>query len=367
MKRWAILGTGACVTFLAAVVARAGVSVTTAPATQASARTLHQIMGDWIPIVKGLGPIYNAHRDWSDPAKREMLAPIARPYLKKGMALLNEMNASGSAREGDADLIYEMSALFGDAGDQEQVASLSQGPAPLGEWARVGELAAAFYKANGDAAAQGRVLDQMQKLAATDPGADKSLAWAGADLYQNGKPSPDNSDRLELFVTTTLKSDAIKQVKASHLAEATLKGLEKKPLVLTGVLRDGTMFTSADMKGKVILVDFWASWCGPCKAELPRVKKMYADYHEKGLEVIGVSCDYKLEDLNKFLVKNPDMPWPQMFDENKPGWHALTKQFGITGIPTMFLIDKNGICRSVTARATFEEEIPKLLAEQPAK
>ena len=260
-----------------------------------------------------------------------------------------------------------MSALFGDSEDQAQIASLSRGQAPQGDWAKVGQLAAAFYKSNGDSVAQAKVLDQMQELAKSDPGTRTSLIWEAVDVYQNGNPAQANSDRLDSFVTTVLKSDAINQIKASHLVEATrnakLTALENKPLVLSGSLRDGTKFTSADMKGKVILVDFWASWCGPCKAELPRVKKAYADFHKKGFEVIGVSCDYKLDELNRFLGNNPDMPWPQMYDEKQPGWHVLTKQFGITSIPRMLLIDKNGVCRSVTARDNFEQAIPKLLAE----
>jgi hypothetical protein len=80
--------------------------------------------------------------------------------------------------------------------------------------------------------------------------------------------------------------------------------------------------------------------------------------------VLGVSCDQNGAALKGFLEKNPDMPWPQLFDEKTPGWHPLAKDFGIEGIPTMFLIDKKGVLRSVEARESFEEEIPKLLGEK---
>jgi cytochrome c553 len=79
-------------------------------------------------------------------------------------------------------------------------------------------------------------------------------------------------------------------------------------------------------------------------------KKAYADWHGKGLELLGVSCDNDPEDLSKFLAENKDMPWPQLFDakENpKLQWNPLAKEWGINGIPTMFLIDKKGILRSV--------------------
>jgi thiol-disulfide isomerase/thioredoxin len=150
-----------------------------------------------------------------------------------------------------------------------------------------------------------------------------------------------------------------------QLAEAKkLRSLENKPLTIAGVRDNGNQLSTADWKGKVILVDFWATWCGPCRAELPRVKKAYADFHDKGLEVLGVSCDNDGNELAQFLKANPDMPWPQLFDAKTPGWHPLAKSYGINGIPTMFLIDKKGVVRSVTARENFEDEIPKLLAEK---
>jgi len=139
--------------------------------------------------------------------------------------------------------------------------------------------------------------------------------------------------------------------------------LEGKPLTISAVQNNGRPFTSADWAGKVILVDFWATWCGPCKAALPRVKETYAKYHDKGLEIVGVSCDQEPDELTKFLAENKDMPWPQLFDPQKPGLHALAEAYGINSIPTMFLIDRKGIVRSVNAEENFEEMIPKLLSE----
>ena len=67
--------------------------------------------------------------------------------------------------------------------------------------------------------------------------------------------------------------------------------------------------------------------------------------------------------LDKFLEQSTGMPWPQLFDAKNPGWHDLANQYGIDSIPRMFLIDKQGVVRSISARENFEEMIPKLLAE----
>ncbi|MFT3788541.1 MAG: TlpA disulfide reductase family protein [Tepidisphaeraceae bacterium] len=95
------------------------------------------------------------------------------------------------------------------------------------------------------------------------------------------------------------------------------------------------------------------------------MKAVYDQYHDKGLEVLGVDNDYEAETVIKFTARE-GLPWPQLFDAaaaEKGAWNPTTTSFGINGIPTMFLIDKKGVCRSVTARHDFEKLIPQLLAE----
>ena len=103
---------------------------------------------------------------------------------------------------------------------------------------------------------------------------------------------------------------------------------------------DGKPLSVANYKGKLVMVDFWATWCGPCVGELPNVQKIYEKYHAKGFEIIGVSLDKDKDKLTAF-IKEKNMAWPQYFDGQ--GWqNKLAVQYGVESIPATFLLDKNG-------------------------
>ena len=125
---------------------------------------------------------------------------------------------------------------------------------------------------------------------------------------------------------------------------------------------DGKTVDIASLKGKVILIDFWATWCPPCLASLPRVKECYEKYHGKGFEVLGISWDNDQATLAKFVTEHA-VPWPQHFE----GSHRrFGEEYGIGGIPYMFLVDKQGRLRFASASfegSDFSSEIPKLLVE----
>ena len=153
---------------------------------------------------------------------------------------------------------------------------------------------------------------------------------------------------------------------AGRLAEAAkgkLKNMEAlgNPVAIAFEAVDGRKVDVAKMKGKVVLIDFWATWCGPCVAELPNVKKTYAKYHKKGFEIVGISLDSNKGKLTNFVEDN-DMPWPQQFDGK--GWkNQYAVEFGIQGIPAMWLIDKKGNLVDMKARAGLEAKVEKLLGE----
>lgn len=102
----------------------------------------------------------------------------------------------------------------------------------------------------------------------------------------------------------------------------------------------GKPLSIANYKGKVVLIDFWATWCPPCRAEIPNVVATYQKYHDKGFEIIGVSLDQDRQKLLDYMKEN-NMTWQQYFDGQ--GWNnKLAQKYGIDSIPMTFLLDGNG-------------------------
>ncbi|MCP2605223.1 TlpA family protein disulfide reductase [Candidatus Aminicenantes bacterium AH-873-B07] len=140
-------------------------------------------------------------------------------------------------------------------------------------------------------------------------------------------------------------------------------GIGKEAKDFTVTLLSGEKFTLSFHKGKVILVDFWASWCGPCRREIPNLKKYYSEFKDKGFEIIGISLDTNKKALEDF-IKRENIEWKISFTGK--GWNDETARlYSVNSIPSFWLVDKKGILRYFGLRGKkLREAISELVSEE---
>lgn len=139
-----------------------------------------------------------------------------------------------------------------------------------------------------------------------------------------------------------------------------IEGNPFPPLEFTDL--DGKIHNIKDYRGKVVIIDFWATWCGPCRAATPYLLKVYEKFKDKGLVIFGISLDTSRKELTDYLEEHK-IPWPQYFDGL--GWqNKIWRQIGSGGIPLIIVIDQQGIVRhSDISAPELEQAVSRLLTE----
>ena len=192
----------------------------------------------------------------------------------------------------------------------------------------------------------------LQKEFPKEPGAQKML------LEVANASEPGKARAILQEIAANPASEEVREAAADQLKKLDAVG---KPVDLQFTAVDGREVDLAKLKGKVVLLDFWATWCPPCVGEVPHVVETYNKLHDKGFEIIGVSLDKDKNSLTQFVAEHK-MTWPQFFDGQY--WqNKYARQFGIESIPAMWLIDKQGHLCDMNGRADLSGKVEKLLAE----
>ena len=190
---------------------------------------------------------------------------------------------------------------------------------------------------------------------------------------------PDGHERFELGETFTVgdKTYRLAQVAPSgtFVRVAPTVYAPPKPALIPGHPAPDFRFTSlvedrslalSDFRGKVVLLDFWATWCGPCMNELPHLKDLHAKYRGQGFEIVGVSLDIYPAELKR-VVEGEGLAWPIAF-EGKQWDNSLALMYRVYQIPTSYLLDRKGIIRYRDLHGgELEQKIMELLAEGSAQ
>jgi thiol-disulfide isomerase/thioredoxin len=319
-------------------------------------RTEQQILAD---IQASPVPAYPFHAQ-IDPRYRDQMTHELSGPLKRNVELYVELQKAAPRYAETARVTicwYRAElAVFGDADALKALTDQSQSSVASESLAgRVGLMLAAWWS-DADAIKQEQELAQFEQLARAN-GNDGILCSALLSVARYGAASDQIGNEARDIVETVLTS---REARAYKLRPNKLG----RPFVLRGQSLDDKLFSTADWKGKVVIVDFWATWCPPCRAALPDLIKLYQADHEKGLEVVGVSNDSSLSDLRTFLAGNTAMVWPQLFDPVPPnGWNRLAGEMEVTEIPTEFYIDRNGVLRDIEVNELRQDLVDKLLAE----
>ncbi|MCG8623875.1 MAG: TlpA family protein disulfide reductase, partial [Proteobacteria bacterium] len=164
--------------------------------------------------------------------------------------------------------------------------------------------------------------------------------------------------KLTKPATTPQKGPSVNDLQARTMAWI---GKPAPDFQVTGL--NGEALSLEQYRGQVVLLDFWATWCGPCIVEMPKIKKTYQTYKDQKFQIIGISLDRSREPLDAYIGKE-GIAWVNYWDEDR----SLRTLYGVRGIPTAFLIDGEGVIRKASLGGfDVETAVAELVKENLAK
>ena len=185
------------------------------------------------------------------------------------------------------------------------------------------------------------VLDELTKFADAYSGTSEStIARFNHGALAMAIGDADVAEKSLRKALAETENPALKAAISARLSQLSVRPGSKPPIFKAKSLQ-GRSVSLKDYKGKVLLIDFWATWCGPCREELPNVKKVYKEYREKGFEILSVSLDHS-EDVLKTHVKEESLDWTHIFNGSLPEGADIATQYGVESIPQMILIGRDG-------------------------
>ncbi len=350
------------------------------PATPAAALTVPPVPDgtpeELLTFVKGLLP------PKAPPGSRQemmtYMQAVAAATVQAADKILAQTKPDDGFHTEAAKLKLESLTMLGRLGDEQAMKDMAAYAATLVGGANV-ELAKEAKRmlfvskaqelfSSGSLAGAPELIREVTGLVAADPDDAQTagLAMQFAGFFENvpeGEPFAVQAFEAlgPLFAKST--NPQIQRLADGFAGTLRRLSLPGKPMEIKGTLLDGTPFDQKSLAGKVVLVDFWATWCGPCRAEIPNMKQEYEKYRAKGFEVVGVSLDDDRDALVKF-VQTEEIPWPILFDKSEDGGNALATFYGIRGIPQLILIGRDGNVITLNARGPkLSEELEKLFKD----
>ena len=204
--------------------------------------------------------------------------------------------------------------------------------------------------------------DAALKAAITDAPKNAAAYYLDGQVLARLNQMDAARDQFKTCLTCVSPNDP-SYLRAQHFAEDPALATHRMAPAFTVTALNGTKFNLDAMGGRVVLIDFWATWCGPCNQELPHIKKIAKEFASQPLVIISVSWDSDEQKWRDFIDKN-EMTWVQYRDAD----HHLSTMFGINAIPHYFTIDSDGVLTSemLGSGSDVEGKLKKLIAKAKA-